>query len=232
MEENPHKKHRERVKKEFLARGFSDDTPDHKILEMLLFYSIPRVDTNEIAHALLNYFGSAAKVFEASVDELMKVKGIGENSAVLIKLMIPIIRMYNNDKLKSKKKFSSLDDIGEFLTLKYKGFTKEIFAITSLDNRGVIVGFDIVSEGDLSTVPVSMRSIIEVVIKRKATAIILSHNHPGGQAVPSKEDIKTTASICEAMKNMSVAVIDHCILCDDDYVSLAVSQSYRHMFGN
>ena len=231
MEENLHKEHRKRVKNEFLARGFCDDTPDHKILEMLLFYSIPRIDTNELAHSLLNYFGSASKVFEASVDELMKVKGIGENTAILLKLMIPVIRMYNNDKLKTKRKFKSLDDIGEYLTIKYRGFTREVFAVTSLDNSGAIIGFDIVSEGDLSVVSVSMRDLIEIVIKRKAAAIILSHNHPGGKAVPSKEDIAATVSICQTMKNMDVAVIDHCVLCDDDYVSLASSQGYRHLFG-
>ena len=93
---NPHEKHRQRVRKEFLENGFSDATPPHKILEMLLFYSIPRKDTNEIAHALLNRFGSISGVVDATPTELMSIDGIGESSVALIKLLIPIFRQYKS----------------------------------------------------------------------------------------------------------------------------------------
>lgn len=230
LNENLHAKHRQRVRDEFFARGFSDDTPDHKILEMLLFFSIPRIDTNKLAHILINNFGSFSKVLDASPEELMKVKGIGENSAALIKLMIPVIRAYTNDKLSRQKKFEDMDEIGSYIEHKYLGFTNEVFAVTSLDNRGCPIKFDIVSEGDLESVAVSTRTVIETVIKRGATAVVLSHNHPGGQAVPSTADIKTTETLCTALNNINVKVLDHIILCDDDYVSLALSQSYRHLF--
>ncbi len=230
MSENLHAKHRERVRDEFFARGFSDDTPEHKVLEMLLFYALPRKDTNEIAHLLLNRFGSPSKVFDASPEELMKVNGVGEKTAALIKLMVPVIRMYVNDKLKAKKKFADMDEIGDYLLKKYLGFTKEIVAITSLDNKGCILGFDIIAEGDLDAVTVSTRSVIETAINRKAACIILSHNHPDGDATPSNEDIRTTAKLCQAMRNINIPLLNHFILCDNDYVSLAVSQNYKHLF--
>ena len=160
----------------------------------------------------------------------MRVDGVGENTAILIKLMMPIIRMYTNDKLKQNKKFDSADEIGEYLTKKYIGYTKEIFAIVSLNNKGAVIAFDVVSEGDMVEVPISVRNVIETVLKRNATAVILSHNHPGGQAIPSAADIETTKILCDALRNIGVAVLDHYILCDDDYVSLAISQNYKHLF--
>ena len=104
-DKNPHKDHRQRVRNEFLENGFSDATPPHKILEMLLFYGIPRRDTNEIAHALLDKFGSFSAVLEASTYELTQVKGINEYTAALIKLMLPICRRYEeNNGRKSKSR--------------------------------------------------------------------------------------------------------------------------------
>ena len=92
MANDLHKQHRERVRKDFLENGFSDSTSAHKFLELLLFYCIPRKDTNEIAHLLLKEFGSLSGVLEAETSDLIKVKGIGENAAALIKLMLPLFR--------------------------------------------------------------------------------------------------------------------------------------------
>lgn len=230
VDNNLHKDHRQRVKKEFLRQGFSDSTPPHKILEMLLFYSIPRSDTNETAHLLLEHFGSISGVLDADINELKKIKGVGENTAILLKLMVPVIRRYINGKTADKNCFQSVDEVGEFLMRKYMGFSKEIFAITSFDNKGRLLGFDVISEGNLATVTVTTRSVVEKVIQRNAGCIVLSHNHPGGQATPSDTDIQTTVRLCEAIRNLNVTVIDHIILCDDDYVSLALSKQYRHIF--
>lgn len=231
MEGQLHQNHRKRVRAEFLANGFNEATPPHKVLEMLLFYGIPRADTNETAHLLLERFGSFDRVIDAPVEELKKVKGMGDNTAVLVKLMASVVRLYMKEKTQPGRKcYSTLDELGDFLTVKYIGFTKEAFAITSLDNQGSILGFDIVAEGEVGTVSVSTRNVVETVIKRNATYVVLSHNHPGGQATPSYEDIKTTEKLCDVLRNINVGVLDHIILCDNDYVSLAVSESYSHIF--
>ena len=193
MDKNVHKEHRKRVRAEFLADGFSEATSPHKILEMLLFYSIPRANTNPTAHLLIEKFGSFEKVIDAPVEELKKVKGMGENSAVLLKLMVPVIRLYMKEKTDgSKKRRFTLEGLAEFLNARYMGYTKEVFAITTLDNNGGLIGFDIVAEGDVGTVGVQTRVVVENVIKRNATYVVLSHNHPGGKATPSAADIKTT----------------------------------------
>ncbi len=231
MDEQLHKDHRKRVREEYLANGFSEATPPHKILEMLLFFGVPRVDTNDTAHLLLNQFGSFDKVIDAPIEELKKVKGVGENIAVLLKLMADVTRLYMKEKTKlNRNKYFSLDELGEFLTNRYIGRTKETFAVTSLDSQGSMLGFDIIAEGEVGEVVISTRNLVETVINRNATYVVLSHNHPGGDAMPSYQDIETTEKICGVLRNINIAVLDHIILCDNDYVSLAISQSYKHLF--
>jgi len=228
---NPHAEHRERVRKEFLSNGFSEATPPHKVLEMLLFYSIPRKDTNEIAHDLLERFGTLADVVEAPAEELMKVSGVGENTAALLKLMLPIIREYSKNRMtKSGKNPVDFNSVYEFLEQKYIGYKNEIFAITTFNNRGSIVGFDILAEGDNSEVSVTIRQVLEAAIRRNASFAVISHNHPGGTAMPSGPDITMTIRICEALKSINVQMFDHVILIEDDYVSLRQSSSYSYIF--
>ncbi len=228
--ENPHKEHRLRVRNEFLANGFSDSTPPHKILEMLLFYSIPRKDTNEIAHALLNRFGSLPAILEASSSELMTVDGIGENSAALIKLMLPIFRRYENSKSYKGKEFHSMDEICEIIQKKYIGFSNEVFAVTSFDSKGRITAFDILNQGDSAAVGITTRSVVEKVLERKAACAVISHNHPNGNALPSPADVETTKRILLALSHINIKLLDHVILCDDDYVSMAQSSQYQYIF--
>ena len=120
MEKGVHDGHRQRLKEEFLAKGFDENTPPHKIMEMLLFYSIPRKDTNEIAHNLVNRFGGTVSgVLDASVEELVKVDGVSHHTAALIKLMVPIVRCYLTEKNEKKNIYSNIDEVCDFLVQKY-----------------------------------------------------------------------------------------------------------------
>lgn len=228
---NPHAEHRERVRKEFLAHGFNDATPPHKILEMLLFFSIPRKDTNETAHRLLDRFGSLTALIEAPAEEIVKVEGAGENTAALLKLMIPVIREYS--KLRSSKGTEQVVDFNtvyQYLESSYIGYTNEVFAITSFNHRGTLAGFDILAEGSNSEVKISIRQIIEALLRRNAAYAIISHNHPGGVALPSPSDIDMTQRIGEALKSIGVPLVDHVILAGNDFVSLRQSQAYSYLF--
>ncbi len=229
---NPHSKHRQRVRREFLENGFTSATPPHKILELLLFYSIPRKDTNEIAHALLNRFGSISAVLEASQTELMRVEGIGESSAVLIKLLLPIFRAYEDEGALRIFNPNSLDDICEFIKRKYIGLTKEAFAVTSFNSRNEIIAFDIIATGDISSVGISTRSVAEKIIERKGVCAVISHNHPNGRAFPSPEDVSLTRDIFNALKYLNIPLIDHIVVSniDNDCISMAQSERYCRLF--
>ena len=159
MKDNPHSGHRERLRQRFAENGITERTPDHEILEFLLFYSIPRINTNDIAHRLIDRFGSLAGVFEASEAELLKVEGIGKNSAVLIKSMLPIMKKYMSSKNEKTKKFSNVEEVGDFLLMEYLGFTEEVFAITLMDGQGKFLGFKMLEHGDIGSVGVSTRKV-------------------------------------------------------------------------
>ena len=230
MQKGIHDGHRKRLKEEFAISGFNSDTPPHKILEMLLFYSIPRIDTNELAHELINNFGSLSAVIDAKPQDIMKIKGAGESTATLFKFIRFISNYYVNEKRKDVKKFGSPFEICDYLLDKYIGFDKEVVSVISLDNLGGFLGFDIIGEGDITSVGISLRKIIEVAFKRNAVAIILAHNHPHGEAVPSAADLETTLKIAEALKNINVSLTDHIILSDGDYISFRLSEMYCDIF--
>lgn len=229
MSEDLHKEHRKRVRKEFIEHGFSDSTPPHKILELLLFYSIPRKDTNEIAHRLLNEFGSFSGILEADISDLMKVKGIGESSAVLIKLILPILRRYQCEKTAPTEKFENMDQICDYVIKKHFGYKSEIFMVTSFDNEGQLIACDKVGEGDVSSVGVSIREVVQVVLKRNSACVVLSHNHTSGLALPSKADIEMTQSLKTTLQQMGVKLLDHIIVVDNDCVSMLQSRNYREV---
>lgn len=230
MADGIHDGHRKRVRKEFLENGFSESTPEHKVLEMLLFYSIPRRDTNELAHELINRFGSVSAVLDAPPKELMKIKGVSENTAALIKLILPIARMYTKNKKESALQLNDSSELYKFLSGKYIGYNKEVFAITSLSPRGTVVGFDILAEGSNSCVLVSTRKVIETVLMRNASHTVISHNHPDGNALPSSDDIVATERIVNTLRNIGIGVLDHIILVEGDYVSLRQSERFKHLF--
>lgn len=230
MSANLHEEHRKRVRKEFLEHGFNDDVAAHKLLEMLLFFSIPRRDTNEIAHLLLDEFGSISGVFEAEISDLLKVKGIGENSAALIKLILPLLRRYQSEKVSLKHKYTNMDEIFDFLIKKYFGYKSEVFMVTCFDNDGYMISCDKIGEGDMSSVGVSLREIVQVVLKRNAACVVISHNHTSGNALPSTADIEMTKSIKVALQHIGVKLLDHVIVVADDCVSMAQSRNFKDIF--
>ena len=230
MAENLHSGHRQRVRKEFLEHGIDENTPAHKVFELLLFYSIPRCDTNEIAHRLLERFGSISAVLDAPIKELVEVKGISESSALLLKLVIPIARVYKCEKQKIPVKFNSLDEIGDFLLERYFGYTQEVLSLVCLDGNGRFLSCEIIEKGDIASVGVSARKIIQAISKTNARCVALAHNHPGGVAVPSAADISVTQMIAEAVSHIDVKLLDHFIIANEDYVSMAQSAKYREIF--
>lgn len=225
-----HKGHRARVKRDFLENGFADNTPPHKILELLLFFCLPQGDTNQLAHELINTFGSIAGVLDAPVEELVKFKGITESNAVLLKLVLPVSRAYRASLSQKGFGFKNADEIGSFLLDRFLGEENERLAILSLNGAAELLSFDYVATGDITSVGVSTRQIIELVLKTGATCVVMAHNHPHGVALPSGADEKITETVGVALSHIGVHLLDHIIIASDDYVSMAQSEPYRQLF--
>ncbi|MBO4733799.1 MAG: RadC family protein [Clostridia bacterium] len=230
MPNSIHEGHRERMRKEIIRNGFDEHTPPHKILEFLLFYCISRKDTNELAHTLINRFGSLPGVLDAPIDELAAVKGMGEHSALLLKSIVPIARIYLNQKTTETPSFSNLDQIGEYAVKQYMGVTAERAGIIALDGKGKLLGFEFLSDGDITSVGLSVRDATLCLIKRNAVAAVLVHNHPSGFAIPSKNDGIVTERFANSLKNSGIYLVDHIIIGSNDFVSMAQSKDYSHIF--
>lgn len=230
MADNVHEKHRERVRKEFLENGINENTPAHKILEHLLFYCIPRIDTNPIAHQMIEKYGSISGVLDAPVEELADFKGMSERSAVLLKMIMPVARRYLYDKSVARKQFSSLDDIGKYILERYVGFTEEKAGILCLNAAGSLLGFTFISEGDISSVGISIRELIKIAIDLDATVVVLCHNHPSGIALPSGNDVALTEMAAQSLSYVGIRLLDHIITANGDFISMAQSSEYSHIF--
>lgn len=218
-----HSGHRERIKKKFIKYG-ADALEPHELLEMLLFYGIPRKDTNELAHRLIDSFGSLPQVFDAPMSSLLKVNGIGESCAILIKLISKLSRVYAEKNYKINNKRLTKTQIEQMILNKFIGRIKEHVVLALFDAKRNLVFCDVIAQGSFGATNFHIRDIIELALKFSAMKAIIAHNHPSGIALPSREDIETTIEIKNALKLVDVRLVDHLIVADDDYVSIADSE--------
>lgn len=229
MGENPHEHHRQRLKARFQKHGL-ESFDSHQVLELLLFYAIPRKDTNELAHRLIDHFGSLTAVLEASTEELCRVEGIGEHSASLINLCGHLIKRYYTEKRDGAKSFSGVNEIGEFLVPLFMHDRNERAVVISLNSRWEMLGCDTISEGTVNATEAHTRTIVETALRRNATAIILAHNHPDGFALPSQADINITRRLAQSLQIVDVCLIDHILVSGGEFVSLRQTPHYAPMF--
>jgi len=220
-----HEGHRERLKRRFLEEGL-DGFNDIQTLELLLFYCIPRKDTNVLAHALLDRFGTMDQVLDATVEELQQVPGIGEGAAVFLSLLSSTVRFYQVSRAKREKALETLDQCGEYLRAFFQSRRNETVYLLCLDAKCGVLGCKMISEGSVNSASVSTRKVVEVALATNATTVILAHNHPSGDARPSDEDIRTTQRIAEALDMVGIELVDHIVISDMDFVSLRQSGLY------
>ena len=220
--ESIHKGHRERLKTRFLEEGL-DNFTDIQALELLLFYSIQRKDTNPVAHRLLERFGSLSQVLEAPVEELQKIPQITEHSAVLLKLITELARYYQVDSARKNEFLTTLEDCGKYLVPRFFGRTKETVFLLCLDAKCKVICCKEIGEGSVNSALISVRKVVETALASNATTVVLAHNHPSGIAVPSNEDIQTTRRIAAALHAMEIHLADHIVVADGDYVSMVQS---------
>lgn len=221
--------HRDRMREELMKVG-GNTMPDYKILEMLLFYGIPRKDTRTIAKTLLNTFGSLSGVLDADITDLKSVKGMTANAACLIKLVLPIAKKYNESKSGVAGHLHSYEEIGEFAVAQFFTVSEERAILICMDRMGKVLGVKVLAEGDFDSAGISIRSIIGHILQTNATSVVLAHNHPSGIALPSAEDVCITRQIVDALKVINVNFVDHVIVSDNDYVSMAQSEEFKDIF--
>ena len=220
-----HKGHRERLKARFLETGL-DSFTDVQALELLLFYAIPQKDTNPIAHALLDRFGSLSQVLDAPLEALKKVPGISDHSASLLRLVTELARFYQVDSAQRTEVLTSLDACGRYLVPRFFGRKVETVFLLCLDAKCKVLCCREIGEGSVNAASISVRKVVEAALSANATSVVLAHNHPSGVALPSADDVQTTRRIAAALSAVEVKLIDHIVVAEGDFISMAQS-GYR-----
>ena len=224
-EEQVHRDHRKRLKEQFRKSGL-DGLTDIQVLELLLFYGIPRVDTNPIAHDLLKRFGSLSDVLDAPAQELEKTPGLGPGAADFLKLIRELDRYREMERRKKPRFLESVEECGEFLVPCFKNLQNETVYLLCLDAACKVLSCRMVGEGSVNSAAVPVRRIVEMALASRASSVVLAHNHPSGIALPSAEDVRTTRRVAMALDAVDIQLIDHIIVAEGDFVSLVQSGLY------
>lgn len=214
-----HKGHRKRVKDKFMRDGL-DTFTDVQALEMTLYFCIPQGDTNELAHELLNKFGSFSAVFDATPEQLEGISGIGENTKVFLKYIPALLRRYRIDKIADDNIFESKDKTVRYLMAYFMTDTREKGIVMAFDRKRRLLGAIPMPAAYIGTSTANAREIAELAISMKSDAIIIAHNHPSGICEPSEADISATNSLDFALSAVGINLIEHYIVTDDKYLGI------------
>ena len=223
-----HAGHRERMKAEFLARGL-EGWPDHRVLELLLFYTIPQGDVNDLAHELVERFGSLAGVLDASVEELKKVKGVGDHTAVFLRMLPAVLGRYQGARTRLSAIINSPEEAYAWLEPYFFGARNEMVYVLCLDGKRQVLGVRKVAEGSIELAEVNTRRIAEEAIGLRAAQIYVAHNHVSNLAIPSQADWLTTDTLRGALRPIGIELIDHLVFVDGDMLSLKDSEHLKSL---
>ena len=214
-----HDGHRSRMKQEFLQGGLTHFS-EPRALELLLFYSRMQGDVNPTAHALLDAFGSLAGVLDADPQELMSVPGVGENTAVLLKLIPALAAKYLASRTSAETIIRNSGDLRDHFAPYFFGARNELSFLACFDSKLKLLGVRKISEGGPNETNIGPRQIATAALSYNASAVVLAHNHPSGLASPSDDDISTTRYLFQVLRGLGIVLYDHVILADDDMVSM------------
>ena len=215
-----HAGHRERMRKQLKTSGM-DSLSDVQVLEVALYYAIARRDTNELAHRLLARFGSLSGVLEAPRAELLRIEGMGESAADLLGLFVQMERRHMMDRAGVTTILDTTYKCAHFLLPRFLGEQEEVVYLLCLDAKCKVLDCSLVHRGAVNVTAISVRKIVRAALEHNATSVVVAHNHPSGLALPSHEDRETTATLKTALDAVGVALVDHVIVADGDFVSLA-----------
>ena len=218
-----HTDHRTRMRERLVQQGF-DSLQPHEALEVLLYYAVPRRDVNPLAHRLIRTFGGYHRVFEASIEELKKVDGVGDQVALYLYTLGAHERRCDRSRTiqqNSRAQLDTVERMADYLRPQFKGLRQEIAVLLSLDAARRPISCDLLCHGAVSASEVSVQAINELAMRHKADSVVLAHNHPRGPARPSQADIRTTEQLWALLRGVGIDLIEHLIFGEHDFVSLS-----------
>jgi len=203
--------HRARMREKLLWRG-PDALADYELLEMLLYFAMPKGDTKPLAKALINRFGSFANVLSAPQQALLETRGLGVHSVSAIKLVQAAALRLARAEVMERPVLNTWDRLIEYLTAAMAREKTEVFRVLFLDSKNRLIADEAQARGTVNHTPVYPREVVKRALELHATALILVHNHPSGDPSPSRADIEMTRMVKEAAAVLSVTLHDHLII--------------------
>lgn len=220
---NSREGHRKRLQERYLNGGYKA-LADYEIVEFLLFLIIPRKDTKALAKELLARFSSINGIFEASLEELKSIKGLGDVSSTYIKFLGDMYSYYFEEKMLKGAEGDNIAIRSKNQLINYLrkniGISKsEEFKVLFLNSNNEVLGMETLFEGTIDRSAVYPRKILERVLAYNARSIVFAHNHPSGNTTPSQKDIELTNLLKDFFKLVDVSILDHIIISKDSYFS-------------
>ncbi len=219
--------HRERARRAYLNSSIKYMS-EHHILELILFYAIPRRDVKPLAFEMVQRFGSLKNVLNADMKQLTAIDGVGENTALLIKLIGDISRLQAMQRNDSRIRTSG--EAEEYAHSILYGLPLERLILISLDDQQQVIQSKIIAEGDCTEIGVDPKKVVESVISCNAKNVILAHNHPNAGPVPSPEDVEFTVEVLNLLRAMHIKLNDHIIVGDSGTRSMGDMLQYANFF--
>lgn len=216
-----HDGHRGRLRKKFCEGTLED----HELLELLLFYSIPRLNTNEIAHGLINACGGLKEVFSSDVERLKRVAGVGENSAVLIRLVSELMKRQAFSLCHTEALLSSQTELYKYLCALFLGEYEEKTYMLMFGKNGRLLGHELIGDGIYDQSRIGVKKAIKKALAAEANGVIIAHNHPNGIARPSSYDISEAEKLELIFRNAGIKVLDNFIVADGRCVAIRDSNT-------
>jgi DNA repair protein RadC len=203
--------HRQRLRDRFLA-GADDALPDYELLELLLFFAVPKIDTKPVAKQLLGRFGSLAGVVNASAEQLGEIERMDHFTITLFKaLRIFAARLVRAD-LTERPVLDNWDKLIAYLRAAMAHRMIEQFRLLFLDRRNVLIADEVQHEGSIDHTPVYPREVVKRALALDASALLMVHNHPSNHPQPSKPDIEMTRQVQDALDGVGIVLHDHLII--------------------
>jgi DNA repair protein RadC len=210
--------HRERLRDRFLNGG-SEALAAYELLELVLFRAIPRRDVKPLAKDLIKTFGSFAEVIAAPAERL-KQTGLSDAAIAELKIVAAAAQEFARGQVRNRPVLSSWSSVLDYCRIAMAFAAKEQLRILFLDKRNRLIADELQQEGTVDHTPVYPREVVKRALELSATAIILVHNHPGGDPAPSRADIEMTKQIVEIARGLGIEVHDHIIVGRDGHASL------------
>ncbi len=223
-----HNGHRARMRERYYSSEFLEFN-NHEILEFLLFFGIPRRDTNEIAHKLINRFGSFSSVLEATIDELMEC-GLSQSAAVWVQTVYGLTNKYIYDKNRDDKSIDCVEELENRLMDLLSGETEEKVVLVMYNAKGMELFMGIISEEENNWTDKLYSKLGELSVRYHATTMIIAHNNPNGVAAPTENDIDNTMKIFNSLAKLGARLNDHYIIAGNELYSMVEDKNLRVIF--